>query len=135
MATLEEQRKYQREWLAKRRADWFAENGPCVDCGSWNELELDHVKPSQKVEHRIWSWKQSRRDAELAKCVVRCCPCHLAKSVTESPKGEDRSNSRLTWAQVDDIRNSALTHNQVAMKYHVSRSLIQKIRSGKRWKR
>ena len=52
----EKQKEYQRNWLAKRRADWFSENGPCINCGSWDNLELDHIDPSTKVDNKIWSW-------------------------------------------------------------------------------
>jgi hypothetical protein len=71
----ERRREYQREWCAKRRAEWFADKA-CVDCGTSENLELDHVDPNVKVSHRIWSWSTERRDAELARCVVRCEPCH-----------------------------------------------------------
>lgn len=74
------QREYQRKWMAKRREEWFVLNGPCVDCGSWTKLELDHVDPARKVSHKVWSWSLVRRTAELAKCVVRCEDCHLKRT-------------------------------------------------------
>lgn len=73
-------REYQRQWLAQRKQVWFDENGPCVSCGSWKDLELDHIDPSSKVTHRVWSWSQERRDEELSKCQVLCRSCHLAKT-------------------------------------------------------
>lgn len=75
-----QQREYQRKWMAQRREDFFHDK-VCVDCGSSSQLEIDHVDPSQKVSHRLWSWSKARRDAELEKCVVRCKPCHLEKSI------------------------------------------------------
>lgn len=75
----ERKREYQREWLANRRANFFADKA-CVRCGSAEQLELDHIDPEQKVSHRIWSWSQERRDAEIAKCQVLCAECHKAKS-------------------------------------------------------
>ena len=74
------QRQYQREWMAKRRSDWFAENGPCVRCGSWDKLQLDHIDRTEKVSHRIWNWSKARRDAEAEKCQVLCYPCHVKKT-------------------------------------------------------
>ena len=71
-----ERRKWQLEWLKKRRDAWFADNGPCIDCGSWEHLEVDHVDRDQKIDHKVWSWRESRRLAELSKCVVRCNTCH-----------------------------------------------------------
>lgn len=79
-ARREYQRKYQREWLAKRRVEWFADKS-CVNCGSTKSLELDHIDPSTKVSHNIWSWSAERRDEEVAKCQVLCVDCHMLKSI------------------------------------------------------
>lgn len=74
-------RAYARAWVARRRAEHM--NGQaCVDCGSVQNLEIDHVDASSKVEHRIWSWSEERRSAELSKCVVRCHACHMIKTLT-----------------------------------------------------
>lgn len=76
----EKQRAYQRAWLAARKAAWIAEHGPCARCGSAKKLEVDHIDPSTKVSHSVWSWSKERREAELAKCQVLCGKCHKAKS-------------------------------------------------------
>lgn len=76
---IEERRRYQREWLAARRSKWFRDK-ICADCGASEGLELDHVDPSKKVTHRIWSWSKERRDEELKKCVARCESCHRKRS-------------------------------------------------------
>jgi 5-methylcytosine-specific restriction endonuclease McrA len=75
------QRQYQRDWIAKNRLDWIAEHGPCAKCGSKKDLEVDHVDPTKKVWHRIWSWSPARRAKELAKCQVLCGECHQKKTV------------------------------------------------------
>lgn len=80
------QRAYQRVALHKVRKDWFEANGPCVKCGSWDSLELDHIDPATKTAHRIWSWKPSERERELAKCQVLCAKCHKAKTIAEHTK-------------------------------------------------
>ena len=86
-----QQRRYQREWVARRRQAWLDENGPCVRCGSADELEVDHVDPEKKVSHRVWSWSAERRDAELSKCQVLCGECHAKKTIemltVETPHG------------------------------------------------
>lgn len=80
------QRRYQREWMARRRAEWF-DGKVCVDCGGTERLEVDHVdrrlkSPKlKKTNTSIWSWSQERRDVELAKCVVRCRDCHQRKTI------------------------------------------------------
>lgn len=82
MATLQGQRAYQREWVARRRAEWLADRA-CIDCGTTERLEVDHVDPAQKIDHRIWSWSLPRRTVELAKCVVRCETCHRDRHAAE----------------------------------------------------
>lgn len=74
-ATKELQKAYQREWKARRRADWFA-GKVCAFCGGTDRLELDHIDPADKVDHKVWSWRKERRDAELAKCRPLCVTCH-----------------------------------------------------------
>ncbi len=76
------QREYARLWIARRRAEYMADKA-CLDCGATEQLEIDHVDPTQKVSHRIWSWSAARRSAELAKCVVRCRECHLKRTVAQ----------------------------------------------------
>jgi hypothetical protein len=75
--TPEAKRAYQREWLRKRRDAWFKDK-TCAACGSADDLHLHHRDPAQKVQHRVWSWREDRRLAELAKCDVLCGPCHRA---------------------------------------------------------
>lgn len=82
-ANKQERMEYQREWIADRRASFFA-GKCCVKCGSTTDLELDHIDPAQKVSHRIWSWSAIRRNEELSKCQVLCAECHLEKTVSES---------------------------------------------------
>jgi len=80
-------RQYQREWIARRRQAWIDEHGPCVDCGSWNNPEVDHVDPTKKVHNAGTLWSLAldnpKRIAELAKCVVRCHDCHMNKTIKE----------------------------------------------------
>lgn len=74
----EVQRAYRRNWLAERRQRFF-EGKVCVQCGSADRLQLDHIDPAEKVSHKVWSWAKERRDAELAKCQVLCGACHIEK--------------------------------------------------------
>lgn len=83
-ADKEAQRQYQREWLQRRRQKWIAENGPCVVCGSEDRLEVDHIDPATKLDHKVWSWSKDRREAELAKCQVLCHDHHKDKTRSEN---------------------------------------------------
>jgi hypothetical protein len=104
-------------------------------------LDVDHVDANSKVTHRIWSWSDSRRAAELAKCVVRCEPCHIAKTVqghefsnrTSGP-GQSHSNAKLADADVLAIRASSLTDARLAGLYGVGRTTITTIKLRRSWK-
>lgn len=87
MRTREEQREYQRQWVAKRRAAYFADKS-CVLCGSIQNLELDHIDPLTKDPKlksgtSLWSWSRERRENEISKCQVLCQSCHLDKTIRE----------------------------------------------------
>lgn len=82
---IDRQRKYQREWVARRRAKYLSDKS-CVRCGSTDNLQIDHINPEDKVTHNIWSWSWARIMIELAKCQVLCEDCHLKKTLAERPK-------------------------------------------------
>lgn len=69
-----------------RREKWIADNGPCRMCESDDRLEVDHIDPSLKVSHRIWSWSEAKMFQELAKCQVLCRKCHEEKTARENIK-------------------------------------------------
>jgi hypothetical protein len=71
----EKRKLYAREWVKKRRTEFFSDK-KCEWCGSTDNLVLHHSDPKEKVASAIWSWSESRRDEELAKCVVLCKICH-----------------------------------------------------------
>lgn len=72
-------RAYHRNWVRKRKAEWFL-GKTCVRCGSVRNLELDHIERLTKVSTSVFSWSAAARDAELAKCQVLCRDCHRQKS-------------------------------------------------------
>lgn len=80
----EKRRAYHRAWIKARRDAYFAGKS-CTECGSTDRLELDHIDPTTKTHHAIWSWSAERREAELAKCQPLCPTCHLAKSIDQLP--------------------------------------------------
>lgn len=81
----QQQNRYQREWMASRRAAYFRGKS-CRLCHATNNLELHHNDPLQKVSHRIWSWRQDRMLAELAKCSPICSECHKKLSGLARPR-------------------------------------------------
>lgn len=88
---IEEKRRYQRDWVARRRQAWIdAQGGKCALCGSVTDLEVDHRDPETKLCNptKVWSRSAEFRAAELAKCQVLCKSCHDVKSGREeSPHG------------------------------------------------
>ena len=121
--------KYQREWVAKRRADFFKDK-KCVQCGSTERLELDHIDRETKESHSIWSWSEVRRLAEIAKCQVLCHECHRLKTRKE--------NSKLTEEQVRQIRYlyglGNTTHRKLAKLFNIDNTKICHIVNRKYWK-
>jgi 5-methylcytosine-specific restriction endonuclease McrA len=71
----ERQLEYQRLWMKQRREDYFKVKH-CKECGSGENLELHHIDPRIKEDHKIWSWSEGRREKELLKCIVLCRDCH-----------------------------------------------------------
>ena len=79
------QREYQRRWMAARRARYLA-GMTCVDCGSDDRIEIDHIDRTKKSSHRIWSWSDAKLRAELEKCEPRCRDCHVKRHQQEFRK-------------------------------------------------
>lgn len=121
----------------KNRSVWFQANGPCKSCGTWEQLELDHMDPTTKVSHRIWSWSEKRRLAELTKCQVLCKGCHQAKTASRregGAPGERNKHAKLTASKALSARDSDLNHHALASKLGVSESTIRDIRKRRTWK-
>lgn len=81
----ENMRVYMLARYYKRRSAAIEQlGGHCVDCDTMEDLEFDHHDSSMKafaVGAAFSGWSEKRLQAELAKCVLRCGPCHLAKSL------------------------------------------------------
>ena len=118
------QRAFARDWIKRRRNEWFEANGPCHLCGSWERLEVDHIDPAQKVTHRVWSWRAERRQAELAKCRPLCHRCHKARSAKQKSESVPwRHGHRSTYKR--GCRCELCTH--AAVQYN--RELIDRRRA------
>ncbi len=141
--TGEKKREYQRNWIRLRRAAWIEENGPCIDCGFYDSLEVDHKDAKTKLMQpsSLWSMspKNPTRIAELAKCVVRCSSCHQAKTVTnkEHARHEAHGHAKLTSAQAQEIRNKytqpGATIRGLAREYGVDRNTLRSLLRNETW--
>lgn len=76
------QKEYQNRWIQERRALFFRDKH-CRTCKSEEDLTLDHIDPSQKWKHRIWSYTWEKIMKEAAKCQVLCQSCHLKKTAVD----------------------------------------------------
>lgn len=135
----EKQSEYQLNWMNSRRDEWINENGPCAECKSSEDLEVDHIDPETKTWEpaQIWSRKKEDRDKELAKCQVLCHDCHLEKTkefLSSMWSGELSISSKLSEDQVKEIRTSSLSGVQLAQIYGVHKTTISDIRLYKTWK-
>lgn len=93
------QAAYQNMWIQRRRRAWIHAHGPCARCGSSRQLEVHHRNPTQKVTHRVWSWKEERREKELIKCQVVCHACHreAAALAKKPPHGTASRYESKRW--------------------------------------
>ena len=59
--------------------------GCCVQCGSTEQLEIDHVDPKKKTmrTERMTYVKEARREEELRRCQLLCQPCHQEKTLKD----------------------------------------------------
>lgn len=76
---------YNRERYRTFRKKWIEDlGGKCVQCGSTDDLEIDHIDRTTK------SFDISRENSipkaaqELTKCQLLCKICHKKKSIAES---------------------------------------------------
>jgi 5-methylcytosine-specific restriction endonuclease McrA len=133
----EAQRRWYQRVAKARRIAWLKSNGPCVKCGSCKNLEVDHRDPTTKVDHNLWTWREDRREAELAKCQVLCHECHREKSSAESSKlnkGKPNTWQRILKPQdVREIRKLAdegWSNGELATYFGVGRTTICDVRTG-----
>lgn len=128
-------REYQNNWMRARRKKWLEEHGPCKECGSWDNLEVDHVDRSTKVDHKVWSWSLARMQAELAKCQVLCESCHKLKS-KQSRDHVNLARAKLTPDEVIQIRRllaDGAKQREVAKQFGISNVSVCAIKNGRRW--
>ena len=89
-----------------RRQEWISNNGPCAHCGTWDNLEIDHIDSSSKEYeiNRIWQRTQELRDYELAKCQALCNTCHVTKSTLEQKASKPTTHGSYKYYKTDKCR-------------------------------
>lgn len=119
---------YTREWVAKRRAEFFF-GKYCVVCGSTDKLELDHIDPTTKVHHAIWSWSETRRAAELIKCQILCNEHHKLKTRDQVCKLRD-----LEVKYIRGLGELGHSGRSIAKEFNLHHRTVQDILVRKIWK-
>jgi 5-methylcytosine-specific restriction endonuclease McrA len=83
--------QHRREYIAKYNLNRYNKRkaeaieilgGECIVCGSTEDLQFDHIDPSDKsfTLGKLWSASQEKFLEELTKCQLLCFLCHMAKT-------------------------------------------------------
>jgi hypothetical protein len=85
----EQRRIAKAEQYRSRRAAFF-DGKACVQCGSTESLEADHIDPATKSvrSSSLWRLSETEHLIELSKCQALCRRCHWAKSAEEKRSDE-----------------------------------------------
>lgn len=128
------QRAFQRRWLAQRREAWLRGKA-CARCGcaDIHQLQLDHIDPASKVDHRCFGWSSQRRAAELAKIQVLCRARHIQKGLET---GELLRTAVLDPERAQAIRTIAglWPNAEIAAKFGVTKRTIADVLARRSWK-
>jgi 5-methylcytosine-specific restriction endonuclease McrA len=129
----DKKREYQKEWIAKRRNEYFA-NKVCAICGANNNLELDHINSEEKETHRIWSWCKEKRDKELKKCQILCEQCHKEKTSKENknrftivPKLKMRKLNNEQINEIRKLKEQKYSDRKIASLYNIGYATVSEI--------
>lgn len=99
MGTKEYHRKYNLARYHRIRSEAIAaKGGVCVDCGTTDSLEFDHVDASTKSFDvgKLLNVSKVAREAELSKCALRCKSCHILKTTRSGDNGAVGHGGGLT---------------------------------------
>lgn len=139
------ERAYQHQRYRERR-QWALQylGGRCAHCGATENLEIDHIDPSEKLFGLGKGWKMTfeRLAAELDKCQLLCHGCHVKKcridgSYTKNVlQGEQIHQAKLTEDRVREARqlySEGWTQQRVADRLGVTRGNIGQVVRRETW--
>lgn len=75
---------YHQQYYRKRRQEIIDYlGGKCVKCNATDNLEVDHIDPSQKSHDVSKRMSLKNNKEEFDKCQLLCNSCHKEKTVSE----------------------------------------------------
>lgn len=91
MSKLERDNELRRQRRTERKAmAIMLLGGKCVECGSTERLEFDHIKNDRNglsnLISQMFTSKMDRLLKELEKCQLLCKSCHIQKSIVDNGK-------------------------------------------------
>lgn len=92
-------KEYQlKRYHRRRNAAILQLGGKCISCSSYEELELDHINPKDKLFSiaKLWGLSEEKWQSEIAKCQLLCKTCHIDK--TRKDNGHDSRHTHGTYA-------------------------------------
>ena len=127
-----------RDRLQGERTQWIqSQGGKCVQCGSSESLEVDHIDPgskSPKLGHKrsVQRLAKAERYEEFAKCQVLCRACHRKKSGTDKYR-----NQKLNPERVREIRArwkaGGESMTTIGRDYNVTGGMVWNVVKGHSW--
>lgn len=76
-------REYSRRWKARRKAEFFADK-VCEECGTDEDLQVDHIIPRRGSKYRqVWLMSKSQMDEEMKLCQILCRTHHAEKTIRD----------------------------------------------------
>jgi len=87
----QQQRDFQRNWCAARRAEYISlRGGCCEECAAVVNLEFHHRELSTKIDHKIWFWRRERIDVEISKYDLLCRDCRDCRDCHAKETAKER---------------------------------------------
>ena len=106
-------RPYLRErWNTRRSSAIEKLGGKCVNCGSKEMLEFDHIDPSTKLFtlSKVPFASEVRWQNELSKCQLLCHDCHKEKSSSEGSFNNDDKEYHCSCGKILISRKAYAGH-------------------------
>ena len=137
---------YMRMRYARLRLETIkAMGGKCVQCGSVDDLQIDHKDPATKEfpVSKFWSLSRQKLQKELNKCQLLCEKCHAEKTRKDGSSFKNQPNgSACSWSKLNEYSVLAIRTrleggtkiSELAKQYGVCRGTIASIKNRVTWK-